>query len=239
MKITIKHKDTEIIVDTIESRIEDSVEAAERLYNLVTQQDYPQPSIIIPKEVTAKLAPFPQKDENFGIRERIPNNVVDVEKLDVKQAVTENALVRCPNCGQAHCLIVKDNNLYVMRKNYKTNEFEVVIMAEPDKINNLLCREGKYTAYFEDFQSMSAIPDIADFAVNNDTEIFCPVCHTSHKFIDWKNAWEYPLHFFETDSLCEICGGEVSVSVIKDGHSNGICNKCKSEVVNGTPVPEQ
>lgn len=242
MQIIIKHKDTEVSIKGSGDCIDKLVAAAEKLYGLVAAQECPLPDIIIPEEATAKLMPFPQsqkKEESFGIRERIPNNVVDVEQLDVKQAVTENALVRCPYCGQAHALIVQDSNkLYLMRKNYDKNEFQIVSEAELSELNQLLCYENKYVECFKDLQNA---PEVTwnDFAVTNDSEIFCPVCHQGSSFMKWKDAWENPLHYFETDSICEICGGEVSIAVIKEGHVNGVCNKCKSEVIDGRPVPKQ
>ena len=79
------------------------------------------------QEETQQIPEVKQPIERPAIRSRIPNNVINIEDLSLKQAVTENALVRCPNCGQAHALIVRDNTgLYLMRKDYEKNEFVVI-----------------------------------------------------------------------------------------------------------------
>lgn len=237
MKISIEHHKTKISIDVPESGLNKAVEAVAKIYDRIAGADA-QPEPII-ENATAQYKPLQPEKEAFEIRERLPNSVVDINELTVKQAVTENALVRCPHCGQAHALVVKDTNLFLMRKNYDKNEFEVVAIIHPNDIEDIMCREGKYTEYFEDLQKTAEVSDIKNFAVSNDTEIFCPVCHKASTFMKWKDAWENPLHFFETDSLCEVCGNEVSISVEKDGHKDGICNECKTEVVDGKPVLKQ
>lgn len=239
MEIKINHNGTEIVfTDVPDSCLDHAIEGMKKLYDIVTNDEGQSPvkDIVTHTQMTSGHS---HKKESFEIRDRIPNNVVDIESLNVKQAVMENALVRCPNCGQAHCLVVKDTNLFLMRKNYEKNEFEVVSVNNPNDIENIMCREGKYTEYFQDLQNAEEMTDIKNFAVDNNTDLFCPVCHSSNMFINWKDAWENPLHFFETENMCEICGGEVSMSVAKDGCNNGICNVCKAEVVNGKPVPKQ
>lgn len=238
MQIRINHNGTEVFVDVPESGLDHAVKATKELYDMVTSAEVKMPAEDIAAHIQT-ISGHAQKKESFGIRERIPNNTVDIEKLDIKQAVTENALVRCPKCGQAHSLIVKDGKkLFLMRKNYDRKEFQIISEAELSQINQLLCYENKFVECFEDLQNAKAIED-KDFAVTNESELFCPVCHQSDTFINWKDAWENPLHFFETDNICEICGGEVSMSVKKDGHEGGICNKCKTEVIDGRPIPKQ
>lgn len=164
------------------------------------------------------------KEPDLLIRPRIPNSIVDTKDLDIKQAVTENALVRCPECGQSHILAVNSgNHIYVMRKFYavaSSDEFRII--AEFDSLSsqdfiNMCCKpETNRKAYFEDIQKIKMIDD-KDFAVDNNTEIFCPVCCRSHNFGRWKDAYENPLKYFETEHLCDACGGERFEKVIKNG----------------------
>lgn len=185
---------------------------------------------VIPKKTKEQIV-LPKTDE-FKVRERIPNNVVDVKELDIKQAVTEEALVRCPHCGQAHCLAVNaGNKIYVLERDFNENEFNII--AEFDSLTSdgfigMCCKENtNKKAYFEDLQNVKII-NYEDFVANNDTEIFCPVCCLSHSFIEWKNAYENPLNYFETEHLCDVCGGEVVTKMIKKQKVNK-CEKCGHE----------
>ena len=173
--------------------------------------------------------PVVKQEDRMIIRPRIPNNVVDINELTIEKAVTENALVRCPNCGQAHCLAVPSgNHIYLMRRDFKDNEFGII--AEFDSLNsedfvNVCCKpETDRNAYYQDLQQMSFMYN-TDFAVNNDTELFCPVCCKSHAFSSWKDAFENPLAYFETEALCDACGGEKLEKLIKKRKIYQ-CDKC-------------
>lgn len=170
--------------------------------------------------------------EGFKIRERIPNKVIDVKDLNVKQAITEKALVRCPICGQAHCLAVNSGNkIYVMERDFNKDDFNII--AEFDSLTsdgfvNMCCKpETNKLDYFNDLQSVQII-NYDDFAVDNNTEVFCPVCCNSSSFLDWKKAYDEPLSIFETEHLCDVCGGETITKVIKKQKVNK-CEKCGYE----------
>ena len=185
-----------------------------------------------PKETVIQ----PARDE-FKIRERIPNNIVDIKDLDIKQAVTEKALVRCPKCGQAHCLAVNSGNkIYVMERDFDKDDFHII--AEFDSLTSngfvgMCCKpDTDKMAYFNDLQSLPII-SFEDFAANNDTEVFCPVCCESDTFFNWKNAYEQPLAYFETEHLCDVCGGETVTKMIKKQKKNK-CEVCGYE----TPYKE-
>jgi len=167
--------------------------------------------------------------DDFNIRQRLPNNVVDIKELDIKQAVTQKALVRCPKCGQAHCLAVNSGQkVYLMERNFSTDDFNVI--AEFDSLNSqdfadVCCTENTdRLAYFNDLQSAEVISR-DDFAADNDTELFCPVCCSSNAFFYWKDAFETPLKYFETEHLCDVCGGEKIERFIKKKHVHQ-CDKC-------------
>lgn len=216
--------DVILVMDKVRAVLQDCIQWA--------QGSLEKPAPVIPSLPTqAPVVPVqaPPRD-SFGIRERLPNNLVDVKDLNVQQAVTENALVRCPACGQAHALVVhSDNAMFLMRKDYLKNEFGIVQEFEcpPDQTFVQNCRQEKEFEldYFYRLQDMPLQPDV-DFAVNNDTEVFCPVCQKSHPFMNWKEAWDTPLHYFEHEDICEACGGELLTNVSKNDQVKQ-CNTCK------------
>lgn len=187
-----------------------------------------------------ELLPLPReyqlpKDDSadrYGIRQRLPNNVVDVNELTIKAATTDNALIRCPKCGQAHAVIVSDNvNFYLMRKHYLSNEFGIIMDSpgiDEGSLLHLSCDgdtpEDKLS-YFYKLQGMPITED-RDFAVINETELFCPVCHQSSQFIDWKEAWHEPLKFFENENICEACGGECVSQIDTSKEGILVCDSC-------------
>lgn len=163
------------------------------------------------------------------IRPRIPNNVVDIKELDIKQAVTEEALVRCPHCGQAHCLVVNaESKVYLMKRDFDKNEFNIIAVFDSLTSNGFAyacCKpDTDRLDYFNDLQN-APIVSYEDFVANNETDVFCPVCCTSHPFIGWKDAYENPLKYFETEHLCDVCGGEKLEKIIKDKKVY-LCDSC-------------
>lgn len=184
------------------------------------------------KPVEEPAHPIIYTAERPAFRDRLPNNLVDVKDLTITQAVTENALVRCPECGQAHAIIVKSGSaMFLMRKDYDKNEFVVISEFGADQQEALLgvcCNEStSRAAYFTDLQTFNEMPG-RDFTVNNETELFCPVCQKSNAFIAWKEAYDNPLSRFETEHLCDACGGEVVEKVVK-GHTYTKCESCGLE----------
>ena len=170
--------------------------------------------IVTVKEEVSKAVRDIQNDRP-AFRKRLPNNIVDVKDLTIEQAVTEKALVRCPHCGQSHVLAVHSNNhVYMMRKFYSVggnDEFRIIAefdsLTQTELVNMCCTPSTDRKAYFEDIQSIKMIDD-KDFAVDNETEIFCPVCCTSDNFEAWKDAYQSPLKYFEHDKICDACGGE-------------------------------
>lgn len=196
--------------------------------------DATQDNAVSRQAAPAQAITMTKTSERPAFRDRLPNNVVDVKDLTVKQAVTENALVRCPECGQAHAIIVKSGvTMYLMRKDYSKNEFIVIAELAADDQQALLgvcCTETTNRLdYFNDLQTFKE-KNSGDFTVNNETEIFCPVCQKSNAFIDWKQAFDSPLTYFETEHLCDACGGEVVEKLVKD-KTYSHCEKCGLEQV--------
>jgi predicted RNA-binding Zn-ribbon protein involved in translation (DUF1610 family) len=243
MKIQIENHDVNITVETPHSVLVNKNEimnicgkvydVIDSIYNptLITVSD----NIDIPEAVKTIKQTQPtiiSERDNMVIRPRIPNNAIDIKDLTIKQAVTEQALVRCPKCGQSHILAVNTGNrIYVMRKFYalaSKDEFRIIFEFDSLTSNDFLgiyCKpETNRKAYFDDVQKMPMIDD-KDFVVNNDTEIFCPVCCKSDTFMNWKEAFENPLRYFETEHLCDACGGEKLEKLIRK-HKIYQCDKC-------------
>ena len=224
-KVKLETKHIKISLSSAKESINSLVESASSLYNnCCGHQEVP--SMIFNKETIEEHIKEVQKEpavlsanEFPIIRKRLPNNVVDIKDLTIKQAIKENALVRCPHCGQAHCLAVASGSkVYFMERQYSKNEFGII--SEFDSLGskdfvNMCCKEDTDKhLYFNDLQELKTLTD-KDFAVNNETEIFCPVCHESNTFETWKDAFENPLNYFETEHLCDACGGEKLEKLIK------------------------
>lgn len=210
LSVTIKSKDDTLNKKDILFLCEKVYDSLEIMHSLTMKVDNTSE---VEKSMPV-ITPIEQAKttDSFNIRERLPNNVVDINNLTVEQAVTENSLVRCPHCGQAHCITINSGeHIYFMARDYAANEF--VIVAEFDSLNNTdfvdMCfKDGDdYLQYYNAVREMPSKEDV-DFAVDNDTEIFCPVCHKSSSFLQWKSAFENPLKHFETDNICDACGGE-------------------------------
>lgn len=179
-----------------------------------------------------KAAPVQQAvaQERPAFRDRLPNNVVNINELTIQQAVKENALVRCPECGQAHAIIVHSaGKMYMMRKDYDKNEFIVIADWDESDTKAMLdacCKEDTdKKLFFEDLQQLTEDESLGDFIVDTETEIFCPVCTKSNAFWTWKDAFEHPLNYFETEELCDACGGETVGKLTKGKHTTR-CEKC-------------
>lgn len=234
MKIQIEINDVNVIVetpcyaDTLIGR-NDVMNVCDKVYNVIESICNPDKNTNITKEENQCQPEIPPKKDTMVIRPRIPNNIVDVKDLSIKKAVTENALVRCPKCGQAHCLAVSSGSMvYLMERDFNTNDFNII--AEFDSLNeqpfiDVCCKpETDRLAYFNDLQNAYVL-NHNDFAVDNDSEIFCPVCCESSSFLEWKQAFDNPLQYFETEHICDVCGGEKLEKIIRDKKVY-LCDSC-------------
>jgi uncharacterized CHY-type Zn-finger protein len=180
-----------------------------------------------PKE-SSTTTPHKKDDDIFKIRDRVPNNVVDISTLKIGKAETASALVRCPHCGQAHVIMPMDEfNYYLMIRDYEKNEF--VPVGDPihvpsitqEELENMFYKlevNGHSVTkddYFNDLQDILKaelakvnLKDI-DIVINNDSSILCPVCRQISTFNSWKNAFAHPEEFFEFNEVCDACGGEL------------------------------
>jgi hypothetical protein len=187
-----------------------------RIHLLKSQDDkHSLPQMPI-RPVTQQKLETPTMPERPLVRDRLPNtSVIDPATLDVKKAVTEKALVRCPHCGQAHCLAISAGvKIYFMERDFHKDDFGII--AKFDSLTSqgflgMCCKvDTDKLLYFKDLQDAALLTQ-EDFAATDETEIFCPVCHQSESFYEWKNAYINPLDYFETEHLCDVCGGETVV----------------------------
>ena len=233
MRLTIEQGQYKIVFATQDHLASAQMaELCSRLNNILETMPGNEAPVPEAKPVEEPVNPIIYTTERPAFRDRLPNNIVDIKDLTVKQAVTENALVRCPECGQAHAIIVKSGSaMFLMRKDYDKNEFVVISEFDADQQETLLgvcCNERtNRAAYFTDLQAFNEMPG-RDFTVNNETELFCPVCQKSNAFISWKETYDNPLSRFETEHLCDACGGEVVEKVVK-GSTYTHCEYCGLE----------
>lgn len=191
-------------------------------FNTVRSDNASVPMIDEQKEPV--VVTTPREQDAFRIRKRVPNNVVDISELTIGKAETNNALVRCPHCGQSHAILAMDEfNYYIMVRDFEKNEFFPV--GDPFNVNETTEEEllsfmyqesknGKEVSkldYFNDIQTLlkKYKKESIDIVVNNDSLIKCPVCHKDEHFIEWKEAFVNPQNYFEFNEICDACGGEM------------------------------
>ena len=150
-KVKLETKHIKISLSSTKESIGSLVESASSLYNHCCGHQEAS-SMVFTKETTEERTEEVQEptvssvSEFPTIRKRLPNNVVDIKDLTVKQAIRESALVRCPKCGQAHCLAVSGGSrVYMMERQFSSNEFGII--AEFDSIDsqdfiNMCCKEN-------------------------------------------------------------------------------------------------
>lgn len=229
MKIEIEASDIGFKYETKENlTAAELIDIAYRIMDRPTTQEDCKPKIVQMKPVAQ-----PVHMERPAIRDRLPNSLVDINDLDIKKAVQTSSLVRCPHCGQSHALIVRDGAvMYMMQKRDK--EFKIIIgPSQPQEMLNkyVMPDDANPLDYYNDLMELG-IQEDKDFAVNNDTDIFCPVCHQSAAFIEWKKAYDEPLTYFEYENPCEVCGGETVVLKARDdGEVLYGCESCGHESV--------
>jgi len=225
-KFAISIKDSSgldsILIDSvikIIDKLKDSNTVSEQEPNNIIEMPTKQPEI---------------KDKSM-VRNRLPNEI-DLSKYNIKNAKRSEPMIRCPNCGQASKVIVLnvDNQNYLMRVTHENHEshFELVISLSDEKINDI-CKpeDADIMDYHKDIMNIKASSKFKnlDLNVNGYTELLCPVCKEKHIFTEWTNAFQYPLQFnFETENLCEVCGGEM-IEIVQKGKKIMKCESCGFE----------
>ena len=168
------------------------------------------------------------------IRDRIPNTI-DMSELEIKKAVTEEPMIRCPHCGQSSVVIVDISNTerYMLRKTIKNGKetFETILLMEDDnQLNNMIRKDDvDKLDYYNDIVKIKPFKNVKDSDINvdNDTDLICPMCNQKFKFKSWVDAFKDPLSFgFESESPCDVCGGETVEAIDKDKNITIKCEKC-------------
>ena len=175
------------------------------------------------------------KEDRPVVRDRLPNQV-DLSEYEIKSAVTTEPMIRCPHCGQSSKAIVHiDNEFYYIRKSKKKNKetFDtIMVMQSKEEVDNIIKPEGSdILDYHHDIMDVKIPSKLknTDLNVDNNTELLCPICNETKKFNEWTDAYNNPLDYFETDMLCDICGGEAVEKINKDKTKVIICECCGYE----------
>ena len=240
MDIKYKDKDVEIFIKNANKNAiltNDELDSVVKIINIL--KGFKEPMRQYVAEATKSALPNPEKtkeiaDERPVIRDRIPNQV-DLSEYEIKKAVTEEPMIRCPNCGQASKAIVRINDTenYLLRKVTKNNKktFETVMTLENEEaiINILKPKDANIIDYHNDIMKIKQNKKLkdTDLNVSNETKLQCPCCHKINTFSKWVDAFKDPLLFgFETENLCEVCGKEAVKAI--DANKNEIiqCEHC-------------
>lgn len=191
------------------------------------------------KEKVTKAISETVCDDKPIIRNRIPNTV-DLGELTLSKLNTKNVLTRCPLCGQSYATIAKTgkHEWCYLRSNIKNNgdkELELLTVIEDESDLNLMVLQKEDTRenrieYCKDIRDAVKNPefDNKDVVINEDTILICPMCQEESTAKEWIDCYKDPLKFhFETDSLCEVCGGELTQRIEKESSKTVfVCEKC-------------
>lgn len=211
------------------------VKANENKVMTETEATNPAPVQVIHKKEE------PVENNDFKIRKRLPNNVIDPSKLSINTKTGESAMVRCPSCGQSHVAIVKaaPEENYLMIYDNKKKDFVFVgkgSISYQDVVNmTLTYEEGKSDKdyykqkrdFYDDLQTLLKGESVEkDVCVYDDTLIQCPVCGENDKFSVWKTAYYSPLEYNEYENICLVCGGEMLEKLDKKSKKGIALYKC-------------
>ncbi len=185
--------------------------------------------------------PTSKEDRNI-IRKRIPNNIVDLNEIEIQKAKEVKSLIRCPKCGQGHCVLIedKDKTIYMLEKDMNANDFKIILSIRKEDIDNFRNSEYLYVntgeetrlEYYNKLQKILASNPKEinnDFIVDKDTVLECPVCGYTDSFKEWNNAYKDPIAYISYDKVCDVCGGAIIKSFIKnkDGMTEQLsCDTC-------------
>ena len=240
MDIKYKDKDVEIVIKNVNKNAILTNDELDSVTKIITMlKGFKEPMQQYVAKATKDALPSPEKvkeiaEERPVIRDRIPNQV-DLSKLEIKKAVTEEPMIRCPNCGQASKAVVQisDSEYYLLRKVNKNGKktFETVMAFEDEEaVNNICMPEGaKILDYHTDIMEIKQSKKLKDTDLNvvNETTIMCPCCREKNQFSQWVHAFKYPLDFgFETETLCDICGGEAVKAIDENKNEILQCERC-------------
>ena len=243
MDIKYKDKDVEISIKNINKNAILTGEELESVVKIIQLFKSNQNSIktsfdniikdAIPKEEPKKMQA--SSNDRPVVRDRLPNQV-DLSELEIKRAVTEEPMIRCPGCGQSSTVIVvikDDEEYYLLRKINKNGKdtFETVLKCDNYEDVMKLYKPSDASAldYYEDVTKIKIAKNLrnTDLNVSNDTRLICPLCLDNSVFSKWVEAFKHPLDFgFETEMLCDVCGEEAVETIDKDKNKVIQCEHC-------------
>ena len=240
MDIKYKDKDVEISIKNVNKNAiltNDELESVVKIINLFKDFKTPMKELLsttVQKPAEERQSSVANNDDRPVIRDRIPNQV-DLSEYEIKQAVTQEPMIRCPECGQSSKAIVRINDTenYLLRKVTKNNKktFETVMALESEEaITNMLKPEdANIMDYHNDIMKIKQNKKLkgTDLNVSNETKIQCPCCHKINPFSKWVDAFKDPLLFgFETENLCEVCGKEAVKAIDENKNEIIQCEYC-------------
>jgi DNA-directed RNA polymerase subunit RPC12/RpoP len=241
MDIKYKDKDMEISIKNINKNAILTGEELDSVMKIIKLFKDSQESVkasfndIIKSATEEKPKKMKAINDRPDVRDRLPNQV-DLSELEIKKAVTEEPMIRCPICGQSSTAIVcinEDNEYYLLRKVNKKGKdtFETTIKCDSlDDVTKLYKPiDASPMDYYDDITKIKISKTLrdTDMNVSNDTKIICPVCTNQNPFSKWVDAFKHPLDFgFETEMLCDICGEEAVETIDKDKNKIIQCEHC-------------
>ena len=241
MDVEYRDKDIEISIRNVNKNTvgDKEFENVMKIITLFKEFATPFKEAVLPivKQALPEVKEKPEKvnkEDRPVIRDRIPNQV-DLSTLEIKKAVTNEPMIRCPHCGQASKTIVCINDCenYLLRKITKNGKktFEtVMVLEDQEAIDNICMPEGaNITDYHSDIMKIKQSKKLqnTDLNVSNETMLLCPCCKEKEPFSKWVDAFQHPLEFgFETETLCDICGGEAVKAIDENKHEIIQCESC-------------
>ena len=226
---------------------------------------------IVKEDIKPEIVPHKKpkksaiKEERPVARKRLPNlingepveepnievdssnlNVIDLKKINLTNAKTEKAMLRCPHCGQNDSIIAFTTSVdnvknptsdsieaYFMRQEPSGEYQAIAEFKKFSEINNMSIQKEKTPKncleYHEDIKKIKVPSKLRDkdIAVTSNCAIKCPICHEMESYKIWTDCYKDPLLFgFETEELCSICGSEVVSNVTPAGNTIKICDGC-------------
>ena len=182
-----------------------------------------------PTDITPVSQPKPvqKRDDEFKVRDRLPNQI-DLKDYKITSAKKKEVLLRCPNCGQGHCVMTRVNNTnYFLEK--LNDKFEITGEADgpfPIFVETYGKKEDETSKDYYDKMQQCEIIESNDFACSDEMDMFCPVCKVSRAMKDWVNTYNNPMNIFGFNNVCDACGAEMVAIPGEDGR---VCMFCEND----------
>lgn len=159
------------------------------------------------------------------------NNTVNYKEIarDMRMPKTYNYF-KCPNCAQSIIMKHFDGNMYVrdiVGEKPKMHIIDEVIIPNLYTQDGNLDKERISSVYKDLLNILGDEKMFVDVSYSEINKCHCPICKKDNNIKDWIKAYEEPLDVFDESSLCDICGDETEILILRDGTSLSSCkNKC-------------